>query len=122
MIRLDRLFHKAFGSTRPQGREPACAEGTSMVIIAIGHAANRLALKCMLGPGDTGMAGQISQWTGQDVRRGDRDAFSGTPSGCCFRGVLCLIRCRSGKNVALRPDAWHPEAPPRTRGAARSRN
>ncbi|MEH6752402.1 MAG: ATP-binding cassette domain-containing protein, partial [Paracoccaceae bacterium] len=73
MIRLTDV-HKAFGSNRVlRGVNLHVPKGTSMVIIGGSGTGKSIALKCILGL-VTPDRGTI-EVDGQDVRKGDRDAF-----------------------------------------------
>jgi len=99
MIRLTDV-HKAFGSNHVlRGVNLHVPKGTSMVIIGGSGTGKSIALKCILGL-VTPDAGQIAV-DGQDVRRGDRDAFLAR-FGMLFQGGALFDSLPVWQNVAFR--------------------
>jgi phospholipid/cholesterol/gamma-HCH transport system ATP-binding protein len=99
MIELSGV-HKTFGSNKVlRGVDLTIASGTSMVIIGGSGTGKSVLLKCILGlvmPD----AGQITL-DGQDVTRGDRDAFLAR-FGMLFQGGALFDSMRIWENVAFR--------------------
>jgi phospholipid/cholesterol/gamma-HCH transport system ATP-binding protein len=92
--------HKRFGENRVlQGVDLTVASGTSMVIIGGSGTGKSVLLKCILGlvlPDQ----GQITL-DGQDVNRGDRDAFLAR-FGMLFQGGALFDSLRVWENIAFR--------------------
>ncbi|GHC10227.1 MULTISPECIES: ABC transporter ATP-binding protein [Gemmobacter] len=99
MIELSGV-HKTFGSNKVlRGVDLTIASGTSMVIIGGSGTGKSVLLKCILGL-VTPDAGQITL-DGQDVTRGDRDAFLAR-FGMLFQGGALFDSMRIWENVAFR--------------------
>lgn len=99
MIRLTDV-HKAFGSNRVlRGVNLHVPKGTSMVIIGGSGTGKSIALKCILGL-VTPDRGTIDV-DGQDVRKGDRDAFLAR-FGMLFQGGALFDSLPVWQNVAFR--------------------
>ncbi|HEY9021815.1 ATP-binding cassette domain-containing protein [Seohaeicola sp. SP36] len=99
MIRLTDV-HKAFGSNRVlRGVNLHVPKGTSMVIIGGSGTGKSIALKCILGL-VTPDRGTI-EVDGQDVRKGDRDAFLAR-FGMLFQGGALFDSLPVWQNVAFR--------------------
>ena len=99
MIRLTDV-HKAFGSNRVlRGVNLHVPKGTSMVIIGGSGTGKSIALKCILGL-VTPDRGTI-EVDGQDVRKGDRDAFL-AKFGMLFQGGALFDSLPVWQNVAFR--------------------
>ena len=99
MIRLTDV-HKAFGSNRVlRGVNLHVPQGTSMVIIGGSGTGKSVALKCVLGL-VTPDSGTI-EVDGQDVRKGDRDAFLAR-FGMLFQGGALFDSLPVWQNVAFR--------------------
>lgn len=99
MIEL-RGVHKRFGENRVlQGVDLTIASGTSMVIIGGSGTGKSVLLKCILGLVRPD-AGTITL-DGQDVSRGDRDAFLAR-FGMLFQGGALFDSLRVWENVAFR--------------------
>lgn len=99
MIRLDGV-HKAFGTNRVlRGVNLHVPKGTSMVIIGGSGTGKSIALKCILGL-VTPDSGTI-EVAGQDVRKGDRDAFLAR-FGMLFQGGALFDSLPVWQNVAFR--------------------
>jgi len=99
MIRLDGV-HKAFGTNRVlRGVNLHVPKGTSMVIIGGSGTGKSIALKCILGL-VTPDSGTI-EVDGQDVRKGDRDAFLAR-FGMLFQGGALFDSLPVWQNVAFR--------------------
>jgi phospholipid/cholesterol/gamma-HCH transport system ATP-binding protein len=99
MIRLTDV-HKAFGSNRVlRGVNLHVPKGTSMVIIGGSGTGKSIALKCILGL-VTPERGTI-EVDGQDVRKGDRDAFLAR-FGMLFQGGALFDSLPVWQNVAFR--------------------
>lgn len=99
MIEL-RSVHKAFGQNRVlQGVDLSIGRGTSMVIIGGSGTGKSVLLKCILGliRPDSGTI----TLDGQDVTRGDRDAFLAR-FGMLFQGGALFDSLRVWENVAFR--------------------
>jgi phospholipid/cholesterol/gamma-HCH transport system ATP-binding protein len=99
MIEL-RGVHKAFGPNRVlQGVDLTIASGTSMVIIGGSGTGKSVLLKCILGlvRPDRGMI----TLDGQDVTKGDRDAFL-SRFGMLFQGGALFDSLKVWENVAFR--------------------
>ena len=99
MIALQNV-HKAFGANRVlQGVDLAIASGTSMVIIGGSGTGKSVLLKCILGlvRPDSGTI----TLDGQDVTKGDRDAFLAR-FGMLFQGGALFDSLRVWENVAFR--------------------
>ncbi|MCD1626356.1 ATP-binding cassette domain-containing protein [Seohaeicola saemankumensis] len=99
MIRLTDI-HKAFGSNHVlRGVNLHVPRGTSMVIIGGSGTGKSIALKCILGL-VTHDSGTI-EVDGQDVRKGDRDAFLAR-FGMLFQGGALFDSLPVWQNVAFR--------------------
>lgn len=99
MIRLTDV-HKAFGSNRVlRGVNLHVPKGTSMVIIGGSGTGKSVALKCVLGLVNPD-SGTI-EVDGQDVRKGDRDAFLAR-FGMLFQGGALFDSLPVWQNVAFR--------------------
>ena len=99
MIQLTDL-HKAFGSNHVlRGVNLHVQRGTSMVIIGGSGTGKSVALKCILGL-VAHDSGQI-EVDGQDVRKGDRDAFLAR-FGMLFQGGALFDSLPVWQNVAFR--------------------
>lgn len=99
MIRLTDV-HKAFGTNRVlRGVDLHVPKGTSMVIIGGSGTGKSIALKCILGL-VTPDSGTI-EVDGQDVRKGDRDAFLAR-FGMLFQGGALFDSLPVWQNVAFR--------------------
>jgi len=99
MIRLTDV-HKSFGSNRVlRGVNLHVPKGTSMVIIGGSGTGKSIALKCILGL-VTPDRGTI-EVDGQDVRKGDRDAFLAR-FGMLFQGGALFDSLPVWQNVAFR--------------------
>ncbi|PRD39830.1 ATP-binding cassette domain-containing protein [Gemmobacter lutimaris] len=99
MIELSGV-HKTFGSNKVlRGVDLTIASGTSMVIIGGSGTGKSVLLKSILGL-VTPDAGQITL-DGQDVTRGDRDAFLAR-FGMLFQGGALFDSMRIWENVAFR--------------------
>ena len=99
MIRLTDV-HKAFGANRVlRGVNLHVPKGTSMVIIGGSGTGKSIALKCILGL-VTPDRGTI-EVDGQDVRKGDRDAFLAR-FGMLFQGGALFDSLPVWQNVAFR--------------------
>jgi phospholipid/cholesterol/gamma-HCH transport system ATP-binding protein len=99
MIELDNV-HKAFGDNRVlRGVTLRVDSGTSMVIIGGSGTGKSVALKCILGlvTPDSGLI----TLDGEDVRRGDRDAFLAR-FGMLFQGGALFDSLPVWQNVAFR--------------------
>lgn len=99
MIEL-RGVHKTFGSNAVlRGVDLTIARGTSMVIIGGSGTGKSVTLKCILGliKPDSGSI----TLDGQDVTRGDRDAFLAR-FGMLFQGGALFDSLRIWENVAFR--------------------
>lgn len=99
MIEL-RAVHKAFGPNRVlQGVDLSITSGTSMVIIGGSGTGKSVLLKCILGliRPDSGTI----TLDGQDVTKGDRDAFLAR-FGMLFQGGALFDSLRVWENVAFR--------------------
>ena len=95
-----RDVHKAFGPNRVlQGVNLSIPKGTSMVIIGGSGTGKSVALKCVLGliKPDSGLI----TLDGQDVTRGDRDAFLAR-FGMLFQGGALFDSLPVWQNVAFR--------------------
>jgi phospholipid/cholesterol/gamma-HCH transport system ATP-binding protein len=92
--------HKAFGPNRVlQGVDLTIASGTSMVIIGGSGTGKSVLLKCILGLVHPDR-GQITL-DGQDVTKGDRDAFLAR-FGMLFQGGALFDSLKVWENVAFR--------------------
>ena len=92
--------HKAFGTNRVlQGVDLTIAKGTSMVIIGGSGTGKSVLLKCILGL-VTPDRGTITL-DGQDVTKGDRDAFLAR-FGMLFQGGALFDSLKVWENVAFR--------------------
>lgn len=99
MIELSRV-HKAFGANRVlQGVDLTIPRGTSMVIIGGSGTGKSVLLKCILGLVRPD-AGTITL-DGQDVTKGDRDAFLAR-FGMLFQGGALFDSLKVWENVAFR--------------------
>ena len=99
MIRLTDV-HKAFGPNRVlRGVNLHVPRGTSMVIIGGSGTGKSIALKCILGLVNPD-SGTI-EVDGQDVRKGDRDAFLAR-FGMLFQGGALFDSLPVWQNVAFR--------------------
>ncbi|WP_149139576.1 ABC transporter ATP-binding protein [Gemmobacter caeruleus] len=99
MIEL-RGVHKTFGSNAVlRGVDLTIAKGTSMVIIGGSGTGKSVTLKCILGLIKPD-GGSITL-DGQDVTRGDRDAFLAR-FGMLFQGGALFDSLRIWENVAFR--------------------
>jgi phospholipid/cholesterol/gamma-HCH transport system ATP-binding protein len=99
MIRLTDV-HKAFGANRVlRGVNLHVPKATSMVIIGGSGTGKSIALKCILGL-VTPDSGTI-EVDGQDVRKGDRDAFLAR-FGMLFQGGALFDSLPVWQNVAFR--------------------
>ncbi len=99
MIQLSAV-HKAFGSNKVlQGADLFIASGTSMVIIGGSGTGKSVLLKSILGLVRP-VAGTITL-DGQDVTKGDRDAFLAR-FGMLFQGGALFDSLRVWENVAFR--------------------
>ncbi len=99
MIELHNV-HKAFGSNKVlQGVNLTIDSGTSMVIIGGSGTGKSVALKCILGliKPDSGTI----TLDGQDVTKGDRDAFLAR-FGMLFQGGALFDSLPVWQNVAFR--------------------
>lgn len=99
MIEL-RDVHKRFGANRVlKGANLTVAKGTSMVIIGGSGTGKSVLLKCILGlvRPDTGTI----TLDGQDVTKGDRDAFLAR-FGMLFQGGALFDSLKVWENVAFR--------------------
>ncbi|MEO0750221.1 MAG: ATP-binding cassette domain-containing protein [Pseudomonadota bacterium] len=99
MIELQGV-HKAFGSNRVlRGVDLTIPKSTSMVIIGGSGTGKSVALKCVLGlvQPDTGLI----TLDGQDVTKGDRDAFLAR-FGMLFQGGALFDSLPVWQNVAFR--------------------
>ena len=99
MIEL-RDVHKRFGANRVlQGVDLTIAKGTSMVIIGGSGTGKSVLLKCILGlvRPDSGTI----TLDGQDVTKGDRDAFLAR-FGMLFQGGALFDSLKVWENVAFR--------------------
>jgi phospholipid/cholesterol/gamma-HCH transport system ATP-binding protein len=108
MIEL-RAVHKAFGPNRVlRGVDLTIASGTSMVIIGGSGTGKSVLLKCILGliRPDSGTI----TLDGQDVARGDRDAFLAR-FGMLFQGGALFDSLRVWENVAFRLLRGHQKRP-----------
>jgi phospholipid/cholesterol/gamma-HCH transport system ATP-binding protein len=108
MIEL-RNVHKAFGTNRVlQGVDLSIASGTSMVIIGGSGTGKSVLLKCILGliHPDSGTI----TLDGQDVTKGDRDAFLAR-FGMLFQGGALFDSLRVWENVAFRLLRGHQKLP-----------
>lgn len=108
MIEL-RSVHKAFGQNRVlQGVDLSIASGTSMVIIGGSGTGKSVLLKCILGliHPDSGTI----TLDGQDVTKGDRDAFLAR-FGMLFQGGALFDSLRVWENVAFRLLRGHQKRP-----------
>jgi phospholipid/cholesterol/gamma-HCH transport system ATP-binding protein len=92
--------HKSFGGNRVlQGVDLTIARGSSMVIIGGSGTGKSVLLKCILGL-VTPDAGTITL-DGQDVTKGDRDAFLAR-FGMLFQGGALFDSLKVWENVAFR--------------------
>jgi len=99
MIEL-RGVHKTFGSNAVlRGVDLTIAKGTSMVIIGGSGTGKSVTLKCILGL--IKPDGGTITLDGQDVTRGDRDAFLAR-FGMLFQGGALFDSLRIWENVAFR--------------------
>lgn len=101
--------HKAFGTNRVlQGVDLTIARGTSMVIIGGSGTGKSVLLKCILGliRPDSGTI----TLDGQDVTKGDRDAFLAR-FGMLFQGGALFDSLRVWENVAFRLLRGHQKLP-----------
>jgi phospholipid/cholesterol/gamma-HCH transport system ATP-binding protein len=108
MIELQAV-HKAFGPNRVlRGVDLSIASGTSMVIIGGSGTGKSVLLKCILGliRPDSGTI----TLDGQDVAKGDRDAFLAR-FGMLFQGGALFDSLRVWENVAFRLLRGHQKRP-----------
>ncbi len=108
MIELSGV-HKAFGANRVlQGIDLSIASGTSMVIIGGSGTGKSVTLKCILGLVRPDK-GRITL-DGQDVTKGDRDAFLAR-FGMLFQGGALFDSLHVWENVAFRLLRGHLKRP-----------
>lgn len=108
MITLSAV-HKSFGANRVlRGVDLVVPKGESMVIIGGSGTGKSVLLKCVLGL-VTPDAGTISL-DGQDVARGDRDAFLAR-FGMLFQGGALFDSLKVWENVAFRLLRGHLKRP-----------